>query len=146
MISFTVPGDPVGKGRPRMTRAGHAFTPAKTRNSEAFVKLCATQAMAGRPLVADPVVMSLNIRCAIPHSWSQRKKAQALTGELRPGRPDIDNIAKLVADALNGVVLVDDKQICALVAHKMYAREPGIDVVIALAIALAVPVSTPPAA
>ncbi|MEM5617407.1 RusA family crossover junction endodeoxyribonuclease [Pseudomonas aeruginosa] len=34
---FTVPGEPVGKGRPRIGRvAGHArmFTPAKTANYE----------------------------------------------------------------------------------------------------------------
>lgn len=131
MISYTIPGDPVGKGRPRMTRAGHAFTPAKTRNAEAYAKLIASQAMAGRPLITEPVGLSLMIRCAVPESWSGKKKALALAGEIRPGKPDIDNIAKLIADSLNAVVLVDDKQVANLIATKLYDQQPGIDVVIA---------------
>lgn len=27
-VSFAVSGEPVGKGRPRFTRGGHAYTPA----------------------------------------------------------------------------------------------------------------------
>ncbi len=95
------------------------------------MRLIASQAMAGRPLISGPVWVSLNIRCSVPQSWSARKRAAALAGELRPGRPDIDNVAKGLADSLNGVILVDDKQICSLVAIKLYAPKPGIDVLIA---------------
>ena len=39
-IQFTVPGVPVGKGRPRFTRGGHAYTPEKTAAFEEKVRLC----------------------------------------------------------------------------------------------------------
>ena len=54
-VEFFVPGQPVGKGRPRATvRAGRArlYTPAKTEKYEARVALFAQQAMAGRPVIA----------------------------------------------------------------------------------------------
>lgn len=38
-IEFTVPGIPVGKGRPRFTKDGHAHTPGKTREYENKVVL-----------------------------------------------------------------------------------------------------------
>ena len=38
-IEFTVDGEPVGKGRPRFTRSGHAYTPEKTADYEQLVKL-----------------------------------------------------------------------------------------------------------
>lgn len=53
-IHFHIPGQPVGKGRPRIGKVGaHArmFTPAKTVSYESTVALFAAQAMAGRPLL-----------------------------------------------------------------------------------------------
>lgn len=38
-ISFSVPGEPVGKGRPRFTRTGHPYTPGKTGSYESLVRL-----------------------------------------------------------------------------------------------------------
>ena len=43
-VEFFVP-EIRGKGRPRFTRNGHAFTDEKTRNYENLVKLLAMQAM-----------------------------------------------------------------------------------------------------
>lgn len=36
-IEFTVPGAPVGKGRPRFMKNGHTYTPQKTRDYEGKV-------------------------------------------------------------------------------------------------------------
>jgi Holliday junction resolvase RusA-like endonuclease len=38
-------------------------------------------------------------------------------------RPDIDNYAKLVLDALNGFVWADDSQVVKIEAVKRYAKE-----------------------
>ena len=48
-VSFTVPGEPIGKGRPRATtRAGHAalYTPKKTANYESLIAHAAHQKVA----------------------------------------------------------------------------------------------------
>lgn len=41
-----------------------------------------------------------------------------------PKKPDIDNIAKVVCDALNGVAYKDDKQIVSLKLAKRYGSLP----------------------
>ena len=46
-MKFTIPGEPTGKGRPRMTRTGHTYTPEKTVNYEALVKMAYKQASNG---------------------------------------------------------------------------------------------------
>ncbi|PQM05684.1 RusA family crossover junction endodeoxyribonuclease, partial [Pseudomonas aeruginosa] len=54
-VMFTVPGEPQGKGRPRIGRVGaHArmFTPAKTVAYEGLVAMAAQEALAGRSLIA----------------------------------------------------------------------------------------------
>ena len=43
-VEFTVPGAPVGKGRPRMA-AGRMYTPAKTASYESLVAYAAAVAM-----------------------------------------------------------------------------------------------------
>jgi Holliday junction resolvase RusA-like endonuclease len=129
-IAFTVPGMPIGKGRPRIsTRGGfaRAYTPAKTVAFESLVAVKAEQAMEGRDLIEGPVAMTLNISLPVAQSWSGKKKAAALAGTLRPcGRPDIDNFTKAIADGCNGVVYRDDSQIVLLNAAKRYAETPGV--------------------
>ena len=128
MITFTVPGDPVGKGRPRATTiGGHArmYTPAKTAAYEELVAVYASAAMKKAPLLEHPVRLHLGIYCKVPGTWSKKRRADALAGIERPAKkPDIDNIIKAVADGMNGVVWVDDSQIVALSCSKWYALEP----------------------
>lgn len=76
-IEFTVPGEPQGKGRPRIGRVGnHArmFTPAKTVAYEGLVALAAQEAMAGRELLTGPVMIELEIFHGVPQSMSKKRK------------------------------------------------------------------------
>lgn len=133
-VEFTVPGQPQGKGRPRIGRVkGHArmFTPAKTVTYESTVALFAHQAMQGRPLLVGPVEVAVELVCAIPASWSPKKREQAEQGAIRPTtKPDVDNVLKAVFDAINGVVWVDDVQVVGLSARKTYGAAPGVYVAV----------------
>lgn len=124
-VTILISGDPVGKGRPRIAMvAGHAraFTPAKTRNQEGYVKLLASQEMAGREPMDGPVEAVIRIMVAVPSYWSHLKRQAAIRGAHRPAvRPDLDNIVKLILDACNGIVYRDDNRIVRLVAEKTYA-------------------------
>lgn len=132
MIEFTVPGAPVGKGRPRIGRvAGHArmFTPEKTANYENLVRHCAAVAMAGRSPIVGACIAVLDVIVPVPQSWSKKKQAQALAGEVRPTtKPDIDNVLKALADAMNQVVWRDDSQLVQVVMSKAYGAAPGVRV------------------
>lgn len=132
MIAFTIPGDPVGKGRPRATTiGGHArmYTPAKTAAYEQLVAVYASAAMKKAPLLEHPVRLRLGIYCKVPGTWSKKRRADALAGIERPAKkPDLDNIVKALADGMNGIVWVDDSQIVELVCSKHYALEPYVSV------------------
>ncbi|MNJ10053.1 Endodeoxyribonuclease RusA [compost metagenome] len=131
-VSFLVPGEPIGKGRPRIGKVGaHArmFTPAKTANYEGLIALAGTDAMAGRTLLEGPVMVELRIVMGVPASKSKKWKAQALAGEVFPTKkPDMDNVIKAIYDGLNGVVWKDDVQVVDAFVRKRYGATPGVHV------------------
>lgn len=134
MILIIIEGEPTGKGRPRAFRAGNGvrmFTPEKTRSFEQLVTAEARKAMAGREVLICPVELRLHLVCSVPASWSKKKRAQALAGEILPAKkPDIDNVVKAVCDAFNAIVWLDDVQVVDLVVRKRYGEEPLVEATI----------------
>ena len=134
MISFTVPGQPQGKGRARIGKVGpHArmFTPAKTVAYESLVSHAAHQAMDGGALIDCAVHVFMTITCQVPASWSKKKQAAALLQQIRPTtKPDIDNVEKAIFDGCNGVVWRDDVCVVAVTKEKRYGSTPGVHVII----------------
>lgn len=135
VIKFTVPGAPVGKGRPKVSTRGGKFakmyTPEKTANYETLVAMAAQQAMVGRTLLSGPVEVQMAILLPIPASWSKKKQAAAIAGQVYPTKkPDADNVVKAIFDGINGVVWHDDVQACDIVVRKRYAETPGVQVLV----------------
>ena len=127
-IKFTVPGAPVGKGRPRFTRAGHAYTPEKTAEYEEKVRLC-WKAQTGSGFAGGvPLKASIIADFPIPKSAS-KKKAAAMDGTFHTSRPDADNVAKAILDALNGYLYPDDSAVQIDRCWKVYTNgAPRVDV------------------
>lgn len=124
-ITVLIAGEPVAKGRPRMTRRGIAYTPAATRKFEAHGRLAAQTAMDGRPPIEAPVRIELLAELPVPASWPERKRAQAITGDILPtSRPDIDNYIKSALDSINEIVVCDDSQIVEVRASKKFGIAP----------------------
>jgi Holliday junction resolvase RusA-like endonuclease len=132
-LTITVPGKPMGKQRPRASKRGgfvRLYTPEQTVNAETFTKLCAMDQV-GQPMLEGPLVVAMHAVFDIPVSFSKKKKADALSGALRPtGKPDLDNLAKLYSDALNKIVWGDDAQIVSMALSKSYGIEPGVTITI----------------
>lgn len=128
-INFVVPGQPVGKGRPKFARRGNfmtAYTPEKTASYENLVKVKAQEAMNGREPIQGAVSLLINLYVTPPSSWSKKKQRAALEGEIRPtSKPDFSNVLKAVEDGMNGIVYLDDKQIVIVNGSKSYAVTPG---------------------
>lgn len=132
MIRFAIPGEPQGKGRARATRTGRMYTPQKTAAYEGLVALAARDAMAGHPPFDMALLVQIDAVHSVPASWSRKKRAEALAGRLRPTvKPDIDNVAKAIADGGNGVVWQDDRQIVSLMVRKTYGERPEVRVTVA---------------
>lgn len=131
VVKFTVPGNPVGKARPRMTRSGHAYTPDKTVSYENLVKMCFIEKYTDWVPVSGEAILRLNAYYPIPKSASKKKKIDMVIGEIRPTKkPDLDNVMKAIADALNGIAYVDDSQIVTAEVRKYYDDTPRVEVVI----------------
>jgi Holliday junction resolvase RusA-like endonuclease len=131
-VQFTIPGAPVGKGRPRVAMRGkfaQHYTPEKTASYESLVKMAGFDAMQGRELYVDAVSVTLDVWVPIPASWSQRKRDQAVSGAIRPTtKPDLDNVTKAVFDGLNGIAWKDDVQVVRAVVTKRYSTTPRVEV------------------
>lgn len=124
-IVIELPGVPVGKGRPKFVKAtGIAFTPAKTRSYESHLRLAAQEAMGARPPIDGPISIMMAALLPVPKSWTQKKRAAALLGIVRPtSKPDADNYLKL-SDALNEIVFRDDSQVVEATVRKAYSDRP----------------------
>jgi len=129
MIAFTVPGQPVAKGRPKFARRGAhvvAYTPAKTASYENLVKMAATLAMCGIEPTASPVALSVSLNLQIPASWSKKRREQAAAGVIAATKkPDADNVLKGIKDGCNGVVWRDDAQVVRIHLEKRYSETPS---------------------
>lgn len=132
-ISFTIPGPPQGKARPRVVRtksgASMSFTPDKTVAYEELVRLrfleAAKDAEMAEPCEA-PVCITILALYPIPKSTSKKRAAAMERCEILPAKkPDWDNIGKIICDALNGLAYKDDAQVVAASVRKQYTDGVG---------------------
>lgn len=129
-ITIRVPGPPRGKARPRFTKTGRAYTPAKTKAYEQAIGWAARAVHKGEP-IAGPVHVRVIANCPVPKSWPKAKRLDALLGNIpHLVKPDIDNVTKAVLDALNGIMWRDDSQVALDGAMKRYSAEPELVVII----------------
>lgn len=130
MIEIVLLGAPRGKERPRLTKAGHVYTPEKTRDYEAALKFAAKEAMGANPPLDGPLEVTIHIDVPIALSWPKKRQQAAREGRERPTKkPDWDNFAK-VCDALNLVVWIDDAQVVDGHIHKRYSDKPGMRIMV----------------
>lgn len=129
MYEVEILGEPVGKARPRMnTRTGKAYTPNKTKYYEYQIR----QELAFKyrqidPIIDDPIRVTIIAYFGIPKSTSKKKEAEMLKDNIRPTKkPDIDNITKIILDALNEFIYKDDTQVVELVVKKYYDVIPKV--------------------
>lgn len=79
-----------------------------------------------------PLKVQIKVFKGIPKSFSKRKVADAEAGIVLPTtKPDCDNYAKGVKDALKGVIWNDDAQVVKLVVEKFYSAVPRLEIEVA---------------
>ena len=122
-------GEPVAYARTAGGKTRARYTPARQRTAASRLAMLAQEQMQARPLLEGPLSLEVIAEFGIPQSWSKKRQAAAL-GAWRTGRPDYDNLAKLAADALNGIVYKDDSQVVLAGISKVYSNKPQITVTI----------------
>ena len=124
-LTLEIPDEPVAKARARVTfknGRAHAYTPSRTVQAEQRIQLWAQSAMKRErfPMLTGPLSLMITVALRPPKSLRKRD-----WGKARPSvRPDWDNYAKLVADALGRAgAWKDDAQVVECYTRKEYAWE-----------------------
>lgn len=119
-----VPTKPYPAPRPRFdSRSRRAYSPKEYEQVKQAIGLLARSKIK-KPL-EDAVRVELEFSYTAPKSWSKAKKDETI---YKTSRPDLDNLAKTVLDALNGIAFVDDSQVVELELSKVYASIEGIHI------------------
>ena len=131
-IEFEIKGKVKAKQSVKFTTNGIKYTPSDIKEYANWVKLCFMSTYKTwniQNFANKPLKVIINVYMPIPKSFSKKKYEQALKGEIRPVvKPDCDNIAKNINDALNGIVYPDDKQITCLTVNKFYSKSEFVKV------------------
>lgn len=131
MVEFKVHTAPQGKARARTVKNKYtgktmSFTPQKTVDYENLIRW-SYKAAAGNTFFEGHIGINIVAMFEIPKSFSRKRREMAIHDDVRPtNKPDVDNIAKAVLDALNGVAYGDDKQVVSLSVKKFYCEKPAV--------------------
>lgn len=133
MINFFIKGIPVPQGRPRFSvikkkRGGqfvNTYDPPKSREWKGEIERQLVDGLwEGEPLEG---ALHVHLIFFMPRPKSLPKKVKH-----HIKKPDVDNLAKSILDAMTGICFKDDSQINMLTSSKCYLglndSEPGVDV------------------
>lgn len=122
MFAFTIFAEPQGKARPRVTSHG-TYTPKKTKDYERLVQW-EYKSSGGKDYGDKQLQVEITANFQIPKSKPRKVRVDMLAGRIRPTKkPDCDNIAKAILDALNGIAYHDDSQVVTLAVEKWYTPD-----------------------
>ena len=124
MIIF-IPGDPVAQPRPKVsTRGGfaRAYVDAKHPIHAYKQAIRLAYVNAGGEILKGPIRVNIDCWFTRPKSHSKKRSEQL---ERKITKPDVDNLAKAILDALNGIAYEDDSQVYSLEVQKWYVGVGG---------------------
>lgn len=125
-IRFIIPGDPKPLRRARHGRDGRVYDTHENKLSKQKIATLAKIAMGDQSPLAGPLVAAMTFA----HD-ARSRKARNGVDRFKTTRADLDNLVKLVCDALNGIAYQDDAQVVRLYAEKVWADEAYTEVMIA---------------
>lgn len=141
-IYFSVEGEVISKARPRFRRMTitdkrtnakrnvvTTYTTQKTLNYEQRVKAAyMAECPFGVAFPTEPLEIVLNIYMEMPKSATKKAKLEMLMHKFPTKKPDVDNLLKSVADALNGVAYTDDSQIVSATVRKIWSEQGSAEI------------------
>jgi Holliday junction resolvase RusA-like endonuclease len=130
-IAFEVLGEPKSQPRPKAARRGrfiHVYTPATAKKWKGLVASAAKPFLASK--LTGPLSLELDFTFLRPKShYTSKGLFTKRAPKDHTKKPDVDNLAKAVMDALTDAGLwEDDDQIVSLRVTKKYALSEGVSV------------------
>ena len=122
---FEIPAPVTGKGRPRSnTYTSTSYTPNKTKEYEELAKQYFVLKYPRHIPIEGRVKVSIIAYFKIPKGTNKKNEELMLSGNISPTKkPDIDNIEKIILDAMISLAFKDDNQITKLEIEKVYSEE-----------------------
>jgi len=119
-MRFCIETKPLPAPRPRFSKYG---TYNKKEYTQYKQKIAWMYKSKGGSLYDGIVNIKIDFFFMVPKSWSKKKKE--CMDEYLP-KADVDNLAKAVLDALNGIAYEDDRQIQSLFVRKQYSKSNAV--------------------
>ena len=125
-------GEPKGKARPRTVTVNgfvQTFTPKTTRDYEAQIRKEYRRQKGKKWSKEYPLKLIVDAYCRIPKYYTKLNRQMAIEGSKRPIKvPDLDNIIKIVLDALNKVAYEDDCQVVEIKSKKFFSEVERLEI------------------
>jgi Holliday junction resolvase RusA-like endonuclease len=128
-----IPGSPVAWQRPRAAPSASGkpifFEAAKVKTWRQTIRLIAQEAMKDRPMLGGtpknkiPLIAIINFYVPRPGRLYRKKDPETIIP--MASRPDVENVYKGIADALQGIVYYDDALIASAHINKYYHEKAG---------------------
>jgi Holliday junction resolvase RusA-like endonuclease len=132
--SFEVLGDPKAQKRHRHAKVGGFVRTYDPSQEEKANMRCVAQMFAPDAPYSEPLFVELDFYFGRPKAhFGSGKNANVIKAsapEHHTKKPDCDNCAKFVMDALTGVFWTDDALICGQMVRKHYSDRPRTRVVV----------------
>ena len=131
-VELTILGEPVGKQRPRYSNYGgyvRTYTPQKTINYESLItheyneKYGKLMFDRDEPISATIVAYFGLTKGDYGKKGLNKSGREKISGVYATTKVDIDNVLKVVFDALNSICYPDDKQIVIVSSSKCYTED-----------------------
>lgn len=138
VLNFAVLGNPKGQGRPRFSTKGgfvRAYDAKGSKEEKDTVRSVVQQAIVEQhwnmPGVDMPISIEIHAYKQPPSGLQKWLRIAGVNDLVNPlSKPDIDNIAKLYMDAMNGIVYPDDKQVFDMHVVRHYSDTPRVEVTV----------------
>lgn len=132
IYEFEVIGEVVGKERPRVNMyTGSIYTPGKTKDYEFLIQQYFKMKYPNYQTLEGRISIEIIAYLKIPKSTNKVKKQEMLDNKISPTKkPDVDNIAKVILDAMNKFVFKDDNQVAKISVEKRYGEEEKIEILV----------------
>lgn len=134
VIKFKVPALR-GQGRPRFSKYSGAYKSKKDIEYENLIKDCFLKEAKDFEPSKRPVSIHIEVDYKLAKSTPKYVVDEVTYSDhdyVPQTKPDIDNIAKSVLDALNGVAYIDDKQVYSLTCDKFFDTTSNTDYLIVI--------------
>lgn len=124
VYEFEVPAKIIGKGRPRLNSyTGQVYTPTRTKDYENLVEQYFLLKYPRYKAIEGRAKVTIMAYFEVPKSTSKAMKEKMLANDISPTKkPDIDNVIKIVLDAMNKFAFKDDTQITKIEVEKLYSE------------------------